>query len=93
MDPFIIGTGLSALGSLANTAMGSSSAGNLNRRNRKWQEHMADVQYDRQRELTEDTPLLQKQGLVDAGMSPSAMGAFSGPAASLSSNSYRIPSL
>ena len=27
---------------------------------------MADVQYQRQRDLTHDTPLLQKQGLVDA---------------------------
>ena len=85
MDPFIIGTGLSALGSLANSVIGTSSNTNLNRRNRKWQEYMAGLTYQRQRELTHDTPMLQKQGLVDAGMSPSAMGAFSGPAASVSS--------
>ena len=85
MDPFIVGSGLMALGSLANTFLGSSSNSNLNRRNRDWQEHMAAQQYQRQRDLTHDTPLLQKQGLVDAGMSPSAMGAFAGPAASVSS--------
>ena len=85
MDPFIIGTGISALASLANSAFGSSAGANLNARNRKWQENMAALQYQRQRDLTQDTPILQKQGLVDAGMSPSAMGAFSGPAASVSS--------
>ena len=85
MDPFIIGTGLSALGSLANTVIGSTANSNLNGRNRRWQEHMADVQYQRQRDLTRDAFLLQKQGLVDAGMSPSAMGAFAGPASSVSS--------
>ena len=85
MDPFIIGSGISALASLANSAIGSSVGANLNAKNRRWQENMAALQYQRQRELTQDTPLLQKQGLVDAGMSPSAMGAFSGPAASVAS--------
>ena len=85
MDPFIIGTGISALASLANTVIGSSTGANLNAKNRKWQENMAALQYQRQRELTQDSPLLQKQGIVNAGMSPSAMGAFSGPAASVSS--------
>lgn len=85
MDPFIIGSGISAIGSLANSVIGTSANSNLNRKNRKWQEYMATVQYQRQRDLTHDTPLLQKQGLVDAGMSPSAMGAFAGPAASVSS--------
>lgn len=85
MDPFIIGSGITALASLANSAIGSTSGANLNAKNRKWQENMAALQYQRQRELTQDTALLQKQGLVNAGMSPSAMGAFSGPAASVSS--------
>ena len=85
MDPFIIGTGLSALGSLANTVFGTSANSNLNKKNRQWQEYMATQQYQRQRDLTHDTPMLQKQGLVDAGMSPSAMGAFAGPASSVSS--------
>ena len=85
MDPFIIGTGLSALGSLANTVFGTSANSNLNKKNRQWQEYMATQQYQRQRDLTHDTPMLQKQGLVDAGMSPSAMGSFAGPAASVSS--------
>lgn len=85
MDPFIIGSGLAALGGVANTAIGTMANSNLNRRNRKWQEYMAAQQYQRQRELTHDTPMLQKQGIVDAGMSPSAMGAFAGPAASVSS--------
>lgn len=85
MNPLIVSTGIAALGSLANSAIGSSVNANLNGKNRRWQEHMADVQYQRQRELTQDTAMLQKQGLVNAGMSPSAMGAFSGPAASVAS--------
>lgn len=85
MDPFIIGTGISALGSLANSFIGSSANANLNGKNRRWQEMMANQQYQRQRDLTQDTAMLQKQGLVNAGMSPSAMGAFSGPAASVAS--------
>lgn len=85
MDPLIIGSGISAFGSMVNSLLGSSANANLNGKNRRWQEHMSEVQYQRQRELTEDTSLLQKQGLVNAGMSPSAMGAFSGPAASVAS--------
>lgn len=85
MDPFIIGAGITALSSLANSVIGSKSGANLNKTNRRWQENMADLQYQRQRDLTQDTALLQKQGLVNAGMSPSAMGAFAGPASSVSS--------
>lgn len=84
MDPLIIGSGISAFGSLANSLIGSSANANLNGKNRRWQERMYALQYQHQRDLTEDTALLQKQGLVNAGMSPSAMGAFSGPAASVS---------
>lgn len=85
MDPLIIGSGISAFGSLANSLIGSSANANLNGKNRRWQEHMSEVQYQRQRDLTQDTAMLQKQGLANAGMSPSAMGAFSGPAASIAS--------
>lgn len=85
MDPLIVSTGIAALGSLANSAIGSSVNANLNGKNRRWQEQMAAQQYQRQRDLTQDTAMLQKQGLVNAGMSPSAMGAFSGPAASIAS--------
>lgn len=84
MDPFIIGSGIAALGSLANSFIGSSANANLNKTNRKWQEAMADLQYQRQRVLTQDLPGLQKQGLIDAGMSPSALGGYSGAAASVS---------
>lgn len=85
MDPNIVSTGLSVIGSLANSVIGSSVNANLNAKNRRWQEQMAATQYQRQRDLTQDTPLLQKQGIVNAGMSPSAMGSFSGPASSVSS--------
>lgn len=84
MDPIIIGSGISALGSLANSFFGSSANSNLNKTNRKWQEAMADLQYQRQRVLTEDLPGLQKQGLIDAGMSPSALGGYNGTASSVS---------
>ena len=85
MAPEIIGSGITALASLGNSILGSSSNANLNSKNRQWQEHMADVQYQRQRDLTQDTPLLQKQGLVAAGMSPSALGGYSGNASTVSS--------
>lgn len=84
MDPIIIGSGISALGSLANSFFGSSANANLNKTNRRWQEKMADLQYQRQRVLTQDLPQLQKQGLIDAGMSPSALSGYSGSAASVS---------
>ena len=84
MDPIIIGSGISALGSLANSFLGSSANANLNKTNRKWQEAMADLQYQRQRVLTEDLPGIQKQGLIDAGMSPSALGGYNGTASSVS---------
>ena len=85
MDPLIIASGISTLGALGNSLLGASSNANLNRTNRKWQEGMAALQYQRQRELTQDTPALQKQGLISAGMSPSALGGFSGAASSVSS--------
>lgn len=80
----IIAAGVSALGGLANSIFGTSASANLNKRNRRWQEHMAQVAYDRQRELTQDTYSLQKQGLVDAGFSPAALGGYTGGASQVS---------
>ena len=79
-----IAPGLSFLGNLGNSIIGASSNAYLNRVNRKWQEGMAALQYQRQRQLTQDTPVLQKQGLIEAGMSPSALGGYSGSASSVS---------
>lgn len=85
MNPLIASAGISASGSLINSLIGSFSNAALNAKNRRWQEKMDAIQYQHQRELTQDTAMLQKQGLVNAGMSPSAMGAFSGPASQVAS--------
>ena len=77
----LIGGGAALLNSIG----GSMANASLNKSNRKWQEAMANLQYQRQRDLTKDTPLLQKQGLVEAGMSPAALSGFSGPAATVAS--------
>lgn len=79
-----ISPGLTFLGNLGNSLLGASSNANLNRTNRKWQEAMAALQYQRQRQLTQDSPVLQKQGLIQAGMSPSALGGYTGSASSVS---------
>ena len=85
MDP-IIGAGLISSGaSLMNSIIGSSSAGNLNAKNRDFQREMASTAYERQRELTQDTYQLQKQGMINAGISPAALQGYSGGTASLSS--------
>lgn len=75
----------SPISSVVNSVIGAFSADKQNKQMMKFQQQMADQQYQRQRELTQDTPFLEKQGLVNAGLSPSAMGAFSGPAASVAS--------
>lgn len=75
----------SPVSSVVNSVIGAESAKQQNKQMMRFQQQMADQQYQRQRELTADTPSLQKAGLVSAGMSPSAMGAFSGPAASVAS--------
>lgn len=80
-----IGSAVSPFSSVINSVFGAFSANQQNKQMMKFQQQMADQQYQRQRELTQDTPGLQKQGLIDAGMSPSAMGGFSGPAASIAS--------
>lgn len=91
MNP-LIGAGLIDAGSsLVNTIAGTSASANLNGRNRRWQEHMAQVTYDRQRELTQDQASLQKQGLINAGISPAAMNGFTGGIASISSSGAQSP--
>ena len=75
----------SPISSVANSIIGAVSAKQQNKQMMQFQQQMADQQYQRQRELTADTPALEKQGLINAGMSPSALGAFSGPAASVAS--------
>jgi len=79
-----LSAGITALGALANTVIGSSVSSNLNSRNRRWQEHMSDVAYDRQKELTMLSPSLQKQGLQMSGISPAAMNGYSGGTAQVS---------
>ena len=78
MTPEVVAAGISAFGGLANSFLGSSANANLNSQNRRWQEFMSNVAYARQRQLTVDSYGLQKQGLVDAGYSPAALGGFSG---------------
>ena len=85
MDPSIVAGGISAGASLINSIVGSSSAGNLNAKNRAFQREMADTAYSRQRELTMDTYQLQKQGMINAGISPASFQGYTGGAASLSS--------
>ena len=91
MDP-LIGAGLITAGtSLVNTIAGTSASANLNGRNRRWQEHMAGLTYQRQRELTQDQASLQKQGLINAGISPAAMNGYTGGTASISSSGAQSP--
>lgn len=88
--PLPVAAGLaigSAAAGLMNSLVGSASNANLNSTNRRWQEEQSTVNYLRQRKLIEDSPALQKQGLINAGMSPAALGGYSGPSASVSSAS------
>ena len=68
-----------------NTLLGSSSNANLNSTNRKWQAEQNTIAYQRQQELTQLSPYLQKSGLVQAGISPAAMNGYTGGTASVSS--------
>lgn len=72
---------------LMNSLIGSASNANLNSTNRRWQEEQSTVNYLRQRQLIQDSPALQKQGLINAGMSPAALGNYSGQSATVSSAS------
>ena len=69
--------------SLMNSIIGTSASQNLNSENRQWQEKMSAVNYERQKELLQLAPQLQKSGLVQAGMSPAALGNYSGPSANV----------
>lgn len=75
----------SAAASLMNSVLGTAANANLNHTNRRWQEKMSQLSYDRQKELTMLSPGLQKQGLQNAGISPAAMNGYSGGTASVSS--------
>lgn len=80
-----IGPAITAIGGLANSLLGSSANGNLNRENREWQASQNSIAYERQKELTQLSPLLQKQGLQLAGISSAAMNGYSGGTASVGS--------
>lgn len=79
-----LGIGSAAAG-VMNSLLGTAANANLNSKNRRWQEKMSQLAYDRQKELTMLSPALQKQGLQNAGISPAAMNGYSGGTASVSS--------
>ena len=82
----------SPVASLVNGIVGSSSNANLNKKNRQWQAEQNTLAYERQKELTQLSPGLQKQGLIQAGISPAAMNGYTGGTASVnSSNSAPSP--
>lgn len=64
-----------------------------NQRNRDWQEKMSDIAYHRQRDLTMESPALQKQGLEMAGISPAAMNGYTGGTAQVSTGTPAPTSL
>ena len=76
-----------AAGSVINSLVGSATNANLNETNRRWQAEQSTINYNRQRELIRDSPALQKQGLINAGYSPAALGDYSGPSANVTSAS------
>lgn len=86
--PISAGAGLaigSASAGLINGLVGTAANSNLNKTNRRWQEKMSQLAYDRQKELTMLSPSLQKQGLQMAGQSTAAIDGYSGGTASVSS--------
>ena len=78
-----LGIGSAAAG-VMNSIIGSSSNSNLNSKNRKWQAEQNTIAYERQKELTQLSPVLQKRGLIQAGISPAAMNGYSGGTAIVS---------
>lgn len=95
---------LSTLGSIGKVlaspvlgAVGSAIDANQmrkeNARNREWQEKMSNIAYQRQRDLTMESPMLQKQGLEMAGISPAAMNGYTGGTAQVSTGTPPSPSL
>ena len=63
-----LGIGSAAAG-VINGIVGSASNANLNSNNRKWQAEQNTIAYERQKELTQLSPVLQKRGLIQAGIS------------------------
>ena len=55
-----LGIGAGAAG-LINGIVGSASNANLNSKNRKWQAEQNTIAYERQKELTQLSPVLQKR--------------------------------
>lgn len=64
-----------------------------NQRNREWQEKMSNIAFQRQKDLTMQSPMLQKQGLELAGISPAAMNGYTGGTAQVSTGTPPSPSL
>ena len=70
-----LGIGAGAAG-VINGIVGATSNANTNKENREWQAEQNTIAYERQKELTELSPVLQKRGLVQAGISPAAMNGY-----------------
>lgn len=86
--PLSAGAGIaigSAASGLINSLVGTAANSNLNKTNRRWQEKMSQLAYDRQKELTMLSPSLQKQGLQMSGQSTAAIDGYTGGTASVSS--------
>ena len=88
-----LGPAITAVGGLINSLLGSSSNANLNRANRNWQSEQNTISYERQKELTQLSPQLQKQGLQLAGISTAAMNGYSGGTASVAASNTPSSSL
>lgn len=81
----LIGAAIGLIGGLAGSIIGHKSAKKQNEKNRQWQADQNELSYERQRQLTMESPALQKQGLQMAGISPAAMNGYSGGTASVNS--------
>lgn len=78
VDPLVLSAAISAGSSLISSVAGTSASANLNGRNRRWQEKMADIQYQRQNELLDkqnayNDPSAARQRLEDAGFNASLL--------------------
>lgn len=82
-----------AAGGLMNSIIGTTANANLNKANRRWQAEQNTIAYERQKELTQLSPGLQKQGLIQAGISPAAMNGYSGGTATVNSSNSAPSSL
>lgn len=85
--PVVAALGIgAAAGGVMNSLIGASANANLNKTNRQWQAEQNTIAYERQKELTQLSPGLQKQGLIQAGISPAAMNGYSGGTATVNSS-------